>query len=197
MPTEFKKADDLARILPPLRLVRQRHLRRHERHAAGTSDAPRQRARRVLLDRAARRIRRRRVDLRRLQRSGIEPGLTVDRLQRHRIVRRNPVELRQRETARIVGELLFGPAAERNDPVARLRGTHALLQHFHDLLARRDAVEPHLRMPFFGHAHESAHGCRSSPGMTVLPLRSMVFVPASASFAMSCGLARRLRCARL
>ncbi len=70
--------------------------------------------------------------------------MVIDRLQHHRIVGRDAVELLEREAARLVGELLLRPAAEHHDPFAGGRRAHPLGQHLERLLPRGDAVEAQL-----------------------------------------------------
>jgi hypothetical protein len=72
--------------------------------------------------------------------------VVIDRLQHDRIGRRNGVELVARKAARLVGELLFRPAAENHDPLARRGAAHPIGQHLHRLLARGDAIEAQLVM---------------------------------------------------
>ena len=70
--------------------------------------------------------------------------MVIDRLQHHRIVGRDAVELVEREAARLVGELLLRPAAENHDPFAGGRRACPLGKHLERLLPRGHAVEAQL-----------------------------------------------------
>ena len=78
------------------------------------------------------------------QRGAIEIAVNVDRLDDDRVVGGDAVQFILREAARVVGELLFRPAAEDRDPFAGLRRAHAVGEQFQRLLARGDAVEAQL-----------------------------------------------------
>ena len=124
--------------------VLQRNLGGDEGDAAGAAHDAGRLAARVLLDPAVRRVRRGRVDVGGLERRGIEIAVDIDRLQHHRIVGRDAVELVEREAARLVGELLLRPAAEHRDPFAGRGGARPLGHQFQGAPARGDAVEAQL-----------------------------------------------------
>src|SRR6267378_1893404 len=121
--------DILAYVREPLLLVGQRDPGGDKGDAARAANDARRVAGGVLLDRAAARVRRRRVYPRRLERGAVQVAVDVDRLEHHRVVRRDAVELLERKAARLVGELVLGPAAERHDPLAGARAAHPLSEH--------------------------------------------------------------------
>ena len=155
-------AHELAGIREPRLLVLQRHARRDESDAAGAAHEAGWFAAGVFFDPAALRVRRAGVDLRRDQRYGIEIAVVIHRLQHHRIVGSDAVEFLQREAARLVGELLFGPAAENHDPFAGGGAAHPIGEHLERLLPRGHAVESSARRA--RPREPNGHGCRSVPG---------------------------------
>jgi hypothetical protein len=118
--------------------------RRDERDAAGAAHEAGWFAAAVFFDPAALRVWRARVDLRRDQRHRVEIAVVIHRLQHHRIVGSDAVEFLQREAARFVGELFFGPAAENHDPFAGGGAAHPIGEHLERLLPRGHAVESQL-----------------------------------------------------
>src|SRR4029077_14457913 len=122
----------------------QRDLRRDEGDAARPPHDAGRRAVRVLLDRAAPWVGRGDVYPAGFERRAVEIALVVYGLQHYRVVGSDAVELVQRKPARVVGELLLGPAAERHDPLAGPRGARARGEHLERPLARGDAVQPQL-----------------------------------------------------
>ena len=76
--------------------------------------------------------------------------MVINRLDRHRIIRRHTIELCQRETTRVVGELLFRPAAQGHHPLPGLGPRQTLGEHFERLFTRGHAIKTQFVM--FGRA---------------------------------------------
>ncbi len=107
----------------------------------------------VLLDLDPARIGSGRLDAHRLERRGVGVDAKVEQLQRHRIVRRNAVELGPPEAAGFIDELLFRPASQHHHPFARLGFGRLMLDQLERFFVRGDAVEPHFAMPVLGGTH--------------------------------------------
>src|SRR5262249_13040499 len=107
----------------------------------------------VLLDLDPGRIGRGRLDTHRLERRGVGVDTEVEQLERHRVARRNAIELRPAEAARFVDELLFRPAPEHDHPFARLGFGHLVLDQLDGFLVRRYPVESDFTMPILRGAH--------------------------------------------
>src|SRR5262249_19653132 len=106
---------ELARIgYPVLAALVQGDFRRHERDAARSPDDACRPSPRVLFYPAVRWIRRRSVYFRRPERGAVEIAVLIDGLEHDRIFGRDPVELCERESPRLVVELLLRPSSQRS-----------------------------------------------------------------------------------
>ena len=109
------------------------------------------------------RVRRIRFNPQSLQGAAVQKNLIVRFLQRHRIVRRDLIQLLARKRFWIVRELLMGPAADVVDPFARPRRIRPGAQHLDGLFSRVHSIETELPCPRGGRA-QKMHMVIDEPG---------------------------------
>ena len=142
----IKFSHQMSSVIQPLGWLGQRHPRGNKSHATCTAHKAGEFASGIFLDLAIDRISACFVDLRRLESGCIHIGVVINRLDRHRVIRRHTIELFQRETTRVIRELLFRPAAQGHHPLARLGPGQTLGEHFERLLTRGHAIKTQFVM---------------------------------------------------